>query len=68
MIGLSIYSSWTIVTAFDPNDISFDAGNPGDSISYCLLKDGVNYPIAEPVVNWDQFWSCYEYLWIKVCL
>lgn len=60
--------NWFISAAFDPNNIFFDAGDPGNSISYCVLHDGVDYTVAEPVTNEDQYWDCEEYLWVKICI
>lgn len=60
--------NWTISTAFDPTNIFFDPGNPGNSISYCALLDNNTYDVAEPVTNIDQYSDCENWLWINICL
>lgn len=56
-----------ISTAFDPNNVFFDAADPGNSISYCVLEQGGSYTVAEPVVNEDEYWDCYLWAWVNVC-
>ncbi len=60
--------SFFISTAFDPNNIFFDPVDPGNSISYCALHDGVSWTVAEPVVNQDEFDDCDHWLWINICI
>ncbi len=57
-----------ISAAFDPNNIFFDPVDPGNSISYCALHDGVSWTVAEPVVNQDEFDDCDHWLWINICI
>ena len=59
---------WFISAAFDPYNIYFDAADPGNSISYCALNDGIDWTVAEPVVNQDQFDDCNHWLWLYICL
>lgn len=60
--------SYFISTAFDPNNIFFDPVDPGNSISYCALHDGVSWTVAEPVVNQDEYDDCEHWMWIRVCI
>jgi hypothetical protein len=60
--------NWFISSAFDPNNIFFDTEDPGNSISYCVLHDGNDYTVAEPVVNSDQYSDCDNWLWLNICL
>jgi hypothetical protein len=60
--------SFFISAAFDPNNIFFDPVDPGNSISYCALHDGVSWTVAEPVVNQDEFDDCDHWLWINICI
>ena len=60
--------SYFISAAFDPNNIFFDPVDPGNSISYCALHDGVSWTVAEPVVNQAEFDDCDLWLWINICI
>lgn len=66
IIGLR--DSFTISALFDPDNIVFDAANPGNSTSVCALDDSGNYTVAEPVVNQDQYDDCENWFWSNVCL
>ncbi len=61
-------SEYFISAAFDPNNIFFDPVDPGNSISYCALHDGVSWTVAEPVVNQDEYNDCENWMWIRVCI
>jgi len=54
--------------AFDPNNIYFDPGNVGTSISFCSIYDGSTYTTAEPVVNQEQYDDCYYKMLRDICL
>lgn len=60
--------SWFISTAYDPYNLVFDPVDPGNSISYCALHDGLDWTVAEPVVNQDQFDDCNLWLWRNICI
>lgn len=53
--------------AFDPNNIFFDSGNVGNSLSFCAHYDGSDYTVAEPVVSWEQYDDCVEKLFQNIC-
>ena len=59
---------WFFAAAWDPNNPFFDPVDPGNSISFCVAHDGVDYTVAEPVTNEDQYWDCYLKLWVDICL
>lgn len=61
-------NEYFIATAFDPNNIFFDPVDPGNSISYCALHDGVSWTVAEPVVNQSEYDDCEHWMWIRVCI
>lgn len=65
---LGARDSFTISALFDPNDVFFDVGNPGNSTSICALDNGGSYTVAEPLVNQDQYDDCENWLWINICL
>lgn len=65
---LGTRDSFTISALFDPNDLFFDAGNPGNSTSICALGDSGSYTVAEPLVNQDQYNDCENWLWVNICL
>jgi len=60
-------SNYFIAAAFDPNNIFFDPGNPGNSVSYCVLQEGSTFTVSEPVVNQAEYDDCYHWIWRKVC-
>ena len=66
--GQHLSAPWFISIAHDPNNLFFDPGDPGNSISYCALHDGSDWDVAEPVTNRDQFDDCEEWMWLNVCL
>lgn len=66
--GSGYGNPWFFAAAWDPNDPWFDPVDPGNSVSFCAAHDGVSYTVAEPVTNEDQYWDCYEYLWVEICL
>lgn len=51
-----------ISAAFDPNNIIYDENNPDNSVSFCAMYQNNEYQISEPVVNKDQYLSCYEWI------
>jgi len=65
--GVEYGGPWFFAAAFDPNNIYFDMGDPGNSVSFCAAHDGSGYTVAEPVTNEDQYWDCYEKLWVDIC-
>jgi hypothetical protein len=60
-------SPWFFGLGWDPNNPYFDPVDPGNSISFCVAHDGAVYTVAEPVTNEDQYWDCYEHLWVNIC-
>jgi len=60
-------SPWFFGLAWDPNNPYFDPVDPGNSVSFCVAHDGVDYTVAEPITNEDQYWDCYGHLWINIC-
>jgi len=60
--------NWFISIALDPYDLYFDPVDPGNSVSYCVLHDGTNWTVAEPVVNRDQFDDCEHWMWLNICI
>ncbi len=65
---IGVRDSFTISALFDPDNIVFDAANPGNSTSICALDDNGAYLVAEPVVNQDQYSDCENWFWRNVCL
>jgi len=60
-------SSWFFGLGWDPNNPYFDPVDPGNSISFCVAHDGISYTVAEAITNEDQYWDCYEHLWVNIC-
>ncbi len=60
--------AFVISALFDPNDVFFDAGNPGNSTSVCALEENGSYIVAEPLVNQNEYDDCENWLWKNICL
>ncbi len=60
--------SFVISALFDPYDVFFDAANPGNSTSICVLQDNGNFTVAEPLLNQDEYDDCQQWLWVNICL
>ncbi len=60
--------AFVISALFDPNDVFFDAANPGNSTSICALQDNGNFTVAEPLLNQDEYDDCEQWLWVNICL
>lgn len=65
---IGIRDSFTISALYDPDNIVFNAANPGNSTAICALDDNGAYTVAEPVVNQDQYHDCENWFWANVCL
>jgi len=65
--GPGIDNPWFFALGWDPNNPYFDPVDPDNSVSFCAAHDGVNYTVAEPVTNEDQYWDCYVHLWVNIC-
>ncbi|MGR9036764.1 MAG: hypothetical protein ACU83O_09265 [Gammaproteobacteria bacterium] len=57
-------NSYTISALWDPNNPTYDPGNPGNSTSVCALRNDTTgtFTVHHPVSSEEQFDACFEWM------